>query len=64
MKQYQTQLISQYENLTGFEFLGKDDIKTNKDFWLYWDKNLNWFENILIDLKYLVSPFESDRPCR
>lgn len=62
MKKWQKEVIASYEQITAFDFIGKDEIYDDNSFWEKWDTNLQWFENVLFDIQNVINPYSCLRP--
>jgi len=62
VKKWQREVIKRYEQLTAFDFMGKDEIHSDKTFWEKWDMNYSWFENVYADVQHVISPYNHLRP--
>ena len=62
MKKWQREVIKTYEQITAFDFIGKDEIYDDRSFWEKWDRNLGWFENVYSDVQNIINQFSHLRP--
>lgn len=62
LAKYQKELIERYENLTGYELMGKDRITDSTSFWEVWDSNQRWFRCVGDDVSRLDSEYSKYRP--
>lgn len=62
MKKWQREVIERYEQITAFDFMGKDEIHDDKSFWEKWDMNLGWFKNVFFDVQNIINCFAHLRP--
>jgi hypothetical protein len=62
MKDYQKELIDAYESLTGLDVLNKENITDDASFWVVWDANKRWFDDMHASVMVLDSPLSVHRP--
>jgi hypothetical protein len=62
MKKWQKEVIASFEQITAFDFMGKDEIHDDKSFWEKWDMNLGWFENVYSDVQNIINQYSHFRP--
>ena len=62
MKKWQKEVIVSFEQITVFDFIGKDEIHNDKSFWEKWDMNLGWFENVYSDVQNIINRYSHLRP--
>lgn len=57
MRKWQREVIRKFEAISTFDFVGKDKIKSDADFWDKWDWNFGWLSNMIADVDNMISPY-------
>jgi len=56
----QKDLMRQYHDHTGFEFMGKDEVKANdpQGFIFAWKKNIQWLEDVAHETDRMIDDYK------
>jgi hypothetical protein len=55
-------MIQDYEHLSGFELVRKEEITNTKTFWEVWDLNMEWIRCMVDDIAAIENPYQHTRP--